>query len=42
MAMRCSPNSWAGARTVMIKMLVNYGPVYGFIASRPMYVLDYS
>ena len=28
MAMRCSPNSWASARTVVIKLLMNYGPFF--------------
>ena len=34
MAMRCSPNSGAGSRTIVIKLLVNYGPVSGFFCSQ--------
>ena len=29
MAMRCSPNSGAGSRIVVIKLLMIYGPVFG-------------
>ena len=29
MAMRCSPNGGADSRTVVIKLLVNYGSVSG-------------
>ena len=29
MAMRCSPNGGTGARTIMIKLLMIYGPVSG-------------
>ena len=33
MAMRCSLNNWASARTVVIKLLLNYGPVSGSLCS---------
>ena len=29
MAMRCSPNGGADSRTVVIKLLVDYGPISG-------------
>ena len=29
MAMRCSPNGGADSKIVVIKLLVNYGPIYG-------------
>ena len=29
MAMSCIPNGGAGSRTVVVKLLVNYGPIYG-------------